>query len=197
MEFRRGVKHRLRDLAFREAGDVARHLGLRDLEQSRRSFDLSKLPDSKIITVKSYLPLAVARRARQKVYAYPHPLQKQKQGRVIRTPLHVRSKMVPVHIKIRVPARLPLVRSSYVSVHRGVLNVHSANQLSRVVQRRELNRRRYVESKRNRRFAAHGQLDSPGASAFGSVAYTAAIGGNSRQLADAALIARAVLKGRG
>lgn len=198
MGYNRVKTHHRRDLAFKEFGELAKHYrpSVLAYKPSFRPFDLQKLPRHKILTVKAFLPLAVARRARQKIYTYPHPLQAQMQGRVLRTPLITKkTKFVPVKVRIRVPERLPAVRGSYVTISHGRINVHSRKQLQAVLARQELNRRRYVETKTNRRHARHGQLDSPGAAAFGAVAYGNQMGFSVGALADQALVARAVLKG--
>lgn len=166
-----------------------RDLALRVAEQ--------RLPN-RIITVSIPLPLSVAKKARREIYPYPLPLQKRLKGRTIRRPLVVRSDapLVMTKVRIRAPARLALALGSYVSLSRGRLNIHSKNQLARAVHRLEKNRRRYSEFKSNRRKARHGQLDSPGATAFGSVAAAYKLGHSIERIADAALGARAILKRR-
>lgn len=153
-------------------------------------------PDQ-ILTVSTLLPRPVARKARREVYPYPVPLQKKLRSRVIRRALRRSSApLVRAKVRIRIPRRLPLARGSYVSVNNHRLNIHSHRQLQALLAAGEYNRRRYDERKSHRRRARHGQLDSPGATGFGSVAGVARRGGTVNQLADAALVARAILKGR-
>lgn len=167
-----------------------RDLGVRD------SLSWSDYPES-VITVVGYLPRPVARRARREVYPYPLPLQKRLRSRVIRRSLRRSSApLVRAKVRIKVPHRLPLSRGSYVSLSRGRLNVHSYRQYKAALAAGELNRRRYDERKGHRRKARYGQLDSPGALAFGSVAESYRRGQSVSRIADAALIARAILKGR-
>lgn len=150
-----------------------------------------------VLAVPALLPRPVALRARREVYSYPFPSQKRRARRAIRLSLRVHGRHPYVHtmVRIRLPRTLPLVSSSYVSFTPTRLNIHSARQLRNVVDRRELNRYRYLEKKSHRRRARYGQLDSPGADAFGSVAASAARGLSVQRVADAALVARAILKG--
>ena len=171
-----------RDLTFADPFEGSLRRGLR-------------LPRHKIISVLTYLPRPVALAARRKVYTYPRPLQLRRRSRVIRTPLRSRSNLVRTRVRIAIPSRLPLSLPSYVSLSRGRLNIHSRKQLERMMQRGELNRRRYQEGKHNRRRARHGQLDSPGATAFGAVGEAYRRGDTISRIADAALGARAVSKG--
>lgn len=192
------VESGLRDLAIREAADVARsrERAITMSNYRSRAFVPYEYARSKILTVHTFLPEAVAYNARRKVYAYPLPLQRQLRGRVIRKPLkELRTKYVPAKVRIRVPEKLPLARASYVSIRRNNLNVHSRNQTARLFDVGELNRRRYQEFKGNSRRAGYGQLDSPGSTAFGIVAHTARRTRDIAKIADAALVARAVLKG--
>lgn len=151
----------------------------------------------RVITVNTYLPRPVAIKARREIYPYPYPKQRQKRGRVLRIPLRETHRdMVPVKVRIRLPRHLPLVRGSYVSLSRARLNIHSYNQVKGLIHAQEFNRRRYSEFKRHRRKGAHGQLDSRGSERFGSVAFAYRKGASIDQIADAALVARALGKGR-
>ncbi|WNK12884.1 MAG: hypothetical protein [Microvirus sp.] len=178
-----------------------------DRNQLRRKY--------RTLTVSTSLPLSVALRARKEVYTYPKPNQKRKRARVIRHALllapaagrrnQTKNKLgriilpndpfVETKVKILVPNRLPKAEPSYVSVRRGKLNIHSVNQLDRALRAEELNRRRYQENKGNHRKARHGQLDSPGSLAYGLVAYAAKKNLSIKRIADAALVARSILKG--
>lgn len=149
-----------------------------------------------VISLRTYLPRSVAYKARRKIYPYPHPVQRRLAGRVIRKSLRTRRDLVPVTVRVRLPARLPLALPSYVSISRGRLNIHSRKQHRALMARNEYNRRRYAEGKGNRRKARNGQLDSPGATAYGAVAHSAARGETISKIADAATAARAVWKGR-
>lgn len=149
-----------------------------------------------VLTVNALLPRPVAYKARREIYTYPLPLQVRKRARTIRRALRRPSvPMVLAKVRIRVPARLPLARGSYVSLSRGRLNIHSRRQHELLVKRRELNRVRYAEKKTGRRKARHGQLDSPGGLAFGGVAEAFRRGWSVDRIADQALVARAILKG--
>lgn len=168
----------------------------RDYRVDRMEWDH---PDysSRVLIVSSMLPRPVAYRARREVYTYPYPMQKRLHGRVIRRALRATSApLVKARVRIRIPLRLPLARGSYVSLSRGRLNIHSYRQLRALMAAGEYNRRRYDERKTHRRKARHGQLDSPGATAFGSVAEAYRRGAGVRQISDAALVARAILQGR-
>lgn len=167
-----------------------RDLAVRDL-----AWDQDPYGD-RVISVLAPLPRPVALAARREVYPYPFPMQKRLRSRVIRRSLRRSSvPMVMAKVRIQVPRRLPLARGSYVSIDRNRLNVHSARQLRRLLLRGEYNRRRYEERKSNRRKARHGQIDSPGAMGFGSVSEAYRRGFSVNRIADAALVARAVLKG--
>lgn len=151
---------------------------------------------STVISVPVYLPLPVAQRARKKIYTYPILAQKRLNGRVIRTPLRkYKGPVALTKIRVRIPRRLPLAKPSYVSISRGKLNVHSRLQLRRLLAAGETNRRRYQESKTNRRRARHGQLDSRGSTSFGAVAHAVANGASANRIADTALAVRAILRG--
>lgn len=159
-----------------------------------RELDQRSWRNEKILAVKVYLPRPVAKMARREVYTYPYPQQIQKRWRVARYLLRSskKHKFVPVTVRIRVPKRLPLVRASYVSIRNNMLNVHSYHQTRREYER-NLNTRRYSEHKGNRRKARYGQLDSPGATAFGAVAEASRRGWSIDRIADSALGARALL----
>lgn len=152
---------------------------------------------STVISVPVYLPLPVALKARRKIYTYPLLAQKRLNGRVIRTPLKKhRGPVVLTKVRVRIPRRLPAAKPSYVSISRGKLNVHSRLQLRRLLAAGENNRRRYQESKTNRRRARYGQLESRGSTAFGAVAAAAQNGYSTNRIADTALAVRAILGGR-
>lgn len=147
----------------------------------------------KTITLSVPLPLPVALRARREIYTYPYPMQKRLHGRTIRKVIPRSSRRyVMTKVRVRVPARLPLTRGSYVSISRGRLNIHSRKQLAAAVSRGETNRRRYQEAKRNRRKASHGQLDSPRALQYGIVSRLVKQGASASRIADGALVARAL-----
>lgn len=149
------------------------------------------------LTVPVYLPRPVALRARREVYTYPYPSQRRLKARTIRLRLRrSHAPLVYTKVRIKMPRRLPLARGSYVSITDKWLNIHSRKQHAKALSRYELNRRRYTEGKSNRRKGRHGQLDSPGADAFGSVAEAARRGLGVNRLADAAMVARAILHGR-
>lgn len=151
----------------------------------------------RVVTLTTYLPRPVAKRARREIYTYPYPNQKSKRGRTIRLPLtRPRAKMVKTKVRIRLPEVLPLVRPSYVSVTPWSLNIHSRSKLRRLHNAKEFNRRRYSEYKGNKRKARNGQLDSRGSRRFGSVAEVMRKGGTIDEVATAALAARAIAKGR-
>lgn len=197
------VKNLARDLARYDEFNFAEN----------RRYGISS-PLSRLITVKLALPRPLALRARREVYTYPIPVQSVLHTRVIRRPLWLPSRAerassrpgalhqvksypwVMTKVRIRVPRRLPAALPSYVSVHRDRINIHSRRQLQALLASGELNRRRYSEHKTNRRKARHGQLDSPGATAFGLVRRAYRSGAGVHRLADAALVARAILKGR-
>lgn len=146
-----------------------------------------------ILSVDVLMPRSLAARTRREIYPYPFPEQRQLPSRVIRQRLSApREPVVRTRVRIRLPRHLPLVRGSYVSIRKGVLNVHSSRQLAAAVSRGELNRRRYQERKRHRRRAHHGQLDSPGAGRFGLVGLASRRGRSVGRIADAALVARAL-----
>lgn len=174
--------YRSRDLAFSEPFEGSRN----------RRLTLA----GPVIKIRTYLPLSVARRAGRKIYTYPRPLQRRRRSKVIRYNLRHSRDMVPVVVRVRLPARLPSSLPSYTSLSRNRLNIHSRKQLGAVMARGEKNRRRYAEGKGNRRKARNGQLDSPGSTAFGSVSHAYSQGRSISQIADAALAARAVYKGR-
>lgn len=162
-------------------------LGAPSYAQPRRGLTLS---------VSVPLPRPIALRARREVYTYPLPSQLRLKRRTLRQPLPLyRGPYINTRVRIRLPARLPTARGSYVSINRGRLNIHSYNALKRLFAAGELNRRRYSEHKSNRRHARNGQLDSPGSGAFGIVARLAASGAPISRIADGALVARAILKG--
>jgi len=146
-----------------------------------------------VLTVYTYVPLPLAVRSRREVYSYPFPAQAQRRRRVLRTVVAApKGRMVRAAVRIRLPARLPAVKGSYVSVRGSTVNVHSANQVRRLLALGELNRRRYREDKTNRRKARHGQLDSPGAFFEGIVGHAIRRGLSIGEIADAALVARAL-----
>lgn len=149
-------------------------------------------PAGKVIHVHTYLPRSVARRVRREIYPYRHPHQVRKRGRTIRVPLIRRPDMVKTKVKIRLPRLLPLVQGSYVELSNGQLKIHSRKQLRRLEHAQEFNRRRYSEHKGNHRKGRYGQLDSRGSGRFGSVAEAYWRGGSIDQIADAALVARAI-----
>lgn len=154
-------------------------------------------PAGRVLYVSTYLPRPVAQKARREIYPYPYPNQIQKRGRVIRLALkRPRGRMVKTTVAIRVPRHLPLARASYVSLSRNRLNIHSTTQLRRLEDAQERNRRRYSEHKGNHRKARHGQLDSRGSQRHGSVAEAYRRGGTIDEIADAALVARALSKRR-
>lgn len=211
-----------------------------DFNRSYKSPSNRSTPAGKVIKIKTYLPLSVALRARNKIYTYKFPSQIRKKGRVIRLPLtlpkrlklkahrkaklimeEVRRKMrrrhkplrlkeqlmlrrklkkallivnpmVQTHVRIRLPRFLPMVYGSYVSLTDDTLNIHSENQLRRLQDAQEFNRRRYVEHKGNHRQGRNGQLDSPGSRRFGSVAEAVRRGRSIAEIADAGMAARAI-----
>lgn len=185
-------------------------VAMADFQRSYKSPSFRARPAGRVVSIKTYLPLSVALRARNKIYTYKYPSQMRKKGRVIRLPLksyskalerhgvrkgrsrRVMNQMVPVKVRIRLPRMLPEVYGSYVSLARDTLNIHSHNQLRRVIDAQEFNRRRYSEYKGNHRKARHGQLDSRGARRFGAVAETYRRGGSIDAIADAALVARSI-----
>lgn len=169
-----------------------------------RRWDSDFPPDyvnSNILTVPTLLPPAVAFRARRKIYTYPGiALAPSLFGRTQRVPLkRTRSRMVPVVIRIRAPRRLPLVPSHMVTLYprRSYATIHSRKQIAAAVgPAGELNTRRYAEAKDWRRRARNGFLADPRGYAFGSVAALAKRGADPRRMADAALAAAAILRGR-
>jgi len=187
----RGTKTHNKNFA---RNNTRRDLALREPYAGARSRALT-LPGP-VISLRTYLPRSVAQRARRKTYPYPHPVQRSRAGRTIRQKLRTRRDLVPVIVRVRLPTRLATARPSYVSINRGRLNIHSRKQLRALMARGELNRRRYAEGKGNKRKARNGQLDSPGATTFGSVAEGTRRGATIGQLADMALAARAVSKNR-
>lgn len=165
-----------------------------DLRDSYRpELDYGRPTRSRVFTVTTFLPRSVANIARREIYPYPIPKQIQKRGRVIRLSLRpTRGRYVKTKVRIRVPLHLPLVRGSMVSLDRNRINIHSHYQLRRALDAQELNRRRYSEYKRNKRKASHGQIDSGGSQRFGAVAHAYRRGASIDQIADAALVARAL-----
>lgn len=150
-----------------------------------------------MLYVKTYVPRSVAFKARREIYPYPYPSQIQKRGRVVRVPLALRrERFVPVTVAIRMPRQLPVVRGSYVSLSRNRINIHSRKQVERLEDAQERNRRRYVERKGNHRKARYGQIDSRGAAHLGIVAESFKRGNSIDQIADAALVARALRQRR-
>lgn len=160
-----------------------------------RDTDFPSRRTGPLVTLEVFLPRPVALRARREIYPYPYPLQKRLKSRVIRHRLWTKGPMVKAKVRVRLPRKLPLVRGSYVSLDRGRLNIHSRRQHELLIERRELNRLRKEETKGGRRKARYGQLDSPGATGFGSVAEGYRRGHSVGRIADAALVARAILKG--
>lgn len=151
----------------------------------------------RVFTVQTYLPRPVALQARREIYPYPYPKPLQKRGRTIRLALRpTHARLVPAKVKIRLPRRLPLIGGSYVSLADGRINIHSYNQVRRLIDAQEFNRRRYSEYKRNHRKASHGQIDSRGSQRFGSVAHAYRSGRSIDQIADAALAVRAISQAR-
>lgn len=158
---------------------------------------MPKFNPYRVITVSVRLPIAVANAARNKVYTYPYPNQKKMLRKVLRYSLLASSqqrgvKWLKSKVRISVPRVLPISRGSYVLLQNGRLNLHSERQLSSLLGRKELNRRRYGEWKSNRRKARHGQLDSPGSLSNGLVAEAYKRGAGIKEIADAALVARAM-----
>lgn len=146
-----------------------------------------------ILRITTYLPRPVALKARREIYSYPYPRQRQKRGRTIRLSLRPTvGRFVKTVVRIRLPRRLPRVRGSYVSLANGSLNIHSTNQVKDVLNAQEYNRRRYGERKGNVRKGRYGQLDSPGSLKSGGVAYASRSGHSIDQIADAALVSRAL-----
>lgn len=143
--------------------------------------------------VTTLLPRSVAYKARREIYPYPYPKPLQKRGRTIRLSLRRRSgPLVKATVAISLPRQLPVVRGSYVSLGRNRLNIHSRNQVRKVLDAQEFNRRRYVERKGNVRKARYGQLESRGSRRFGLVAAALRRGDSIDKIADAALVARAI-----
>lgn len=136
------------------------------------------------------VPMPVGLRPRIAYYKYPSPRQRSR--RVIRQPLGRRGRYVLRKVAVVVPRTLPTVRGSYVSVDRyHRLNIHSHRQLRSVLDR-EYHRERYSEDKRNRRSARNGQLESVRADRAGIIGAAAAMGVGAAQLADTALVSRAL-----
>lgn len=147
------------------------------------------------LTVQLYLPRPVALRARREIYNYPQPFNLVSLRRTRRLPLRQsRHPMVLTKVRISIPRKLPLTRGSYTSLSRNRLNIHSYRQYQAAMQT-ELNRKRYEERKSGKRHARHGQLNSPGALHHGIVAEAYRRGQSVSRIADAALVARAILKG--
>lgn len=153
----------------------------------------------KLVSVPAYLPRSIANQARREIYTYPTIKQRRLTRRALRLGLithgdshYLREPWHKVRVRIRLPLRLPLARGSKVALRRGQLVIHSAANLRRQLERRELNRRRYMEGKGNHRSARHGQLDSPGATRFGLVKRAYEAGFGIKRIADAALVARAI-----
>lgn len=161
---------------------------------------MPKFNPYRVITVPVRLPIAVANAARNKIYPYPYPNQKKLLRKVLRYSLLLSSqersqKWLKTKIRISLPRVLPKSRGSYVSLTNGRLNLHSERQLSSLLERGETNRRRYGESKSNRRKARNGQLDSSRSLSKGLVAHAYRRGAGIREIADAALVARAMSQG--
>lgn len=157
---------------------------------------IRKSPRFTTLRLQVYLPSSVSKIVRREVYPYPYPSQRQLRGRVIRHKLRrQRERMVRTTVRVRVPAGLPLARPSYVSVERDRLNIHSRKQTRKQNSPMSKNRRRYshgYREKDHKRRARYGQLDSPGATRFGSVAEAARRGQSIDRIAEAALASRAI-----
>lgn len=178
-----------RDLALRELD--------RDLSVPRPFIDSRTNTSHRLLSVSAFVPRSMVSQTRREIYPYPHPLALQKRGRAIRIPMALRNEpYVKTRVRIRLPKRLPLVRGSYVSITPERLTIHSRNQLHRAIASGERNRHRYVERKTNHRFGRHGQLESRGSAAYGLVAFAARKGWSANRIADQALVARAILRGR-
>lgn len=176
----------------RSRKNVKRGSNLPDAYLGYKRSRVSQLP-GRVHYVTTYLPRSVAIKARREIYPYPYPNQKRLKGKTIRLALTRPRNMVKTKVAIRLPRRLPLVRGSYVSLADGRLNIYSKYKLERMINHaREYNTRRYSEHKGNHRKGRHGQLDSPGSRRFGSVAEAYRRGGSIDQIADAALVARAL-----
>lgn len=157
-----------------------------------RSANMTRFATRPVRTVSVYVPLPVSVARKVRTVNYPYPAQILSRSRSTVIPLRLpRERFVIRKVSIRLPRVLPYLAPSAVAVDRGAIRVRSQRQ-TRAVMRREFNRRRYEEHKTNRRKARHGQLNSPGADRFGIVAEGARRGYGVRQLADAALVARAL-----
>lgn len=147
------------------------------------------------VSVSVLLPRSIAQEARREVYSYPFPKQRQLRRRTLRYNLnYYHEPYVRTKVRIRVPRVLPLVRRSYVSLSgiRPRLSIYSSAATNSAIERGELNRARYLDGKSNRRKARNGQLDSPGANAYGILGRSVKAGMSIARLADSALVARAM-----
>lgn len=166
---------------------------------ARSSYSRSEYSDARprkrVVTVHVPLPVSKARQIRTVLYPYPNP--RQRRNHVVRTPLRVRPgrRFVWTRVRVLVPFVLPAVSSSYVSIDRQRLNVHSLAQVTKLMSR-EFNRPRYDEEKSNRRKARHGQLESVRSDPYGMIAAAAASRAPTRVVADAALVSRALSRRR-
>lgn len=155
-------------------------------------------PRYRVVTVHVPLPVSKARQIR--TVLYPYPSSRMRRNSVVRVPLVPNGGRRPKRfvwrpVRVIVPAVLPFVAGSYVSVSRDRLNVHSLAQLTRLMDR-EFNRPRYDEEKTNRRKARHGQLESVRSDPYGIIAAAARSRAPTRVVADAALVSRALSRRR-
>lgn len=142
------------------------------------------------------IPVPVNARFRTVEYRYPEQIQRAR--RVVRRSLRT----LPVRYVLRTvrvlgtPRIPPSVRGSYVTLDRyGRLNIHSRKQWKGVMVT-ELDRRRYLEGKKNYKKHSHGQLDSRGADYLGIVAAAHKMGLSNERIMDAAMVARSLRYGR-
>lgn len=157
---------------------------------ARRSGRNAANSSTRYSTVYVNVPLPNLLRVRRVSYTYPSVRQRAR--RAIRVSLVAPSGRFRMRrVAVRVPAHLPLVPPSYVSVRPGRLTVHSRRQLARLMER-EYNRPRERERKGRRREAHNGQLESLRSDRFGIVGEAVRRGLGAGAVADAAMVSRAL-----
>lgn len=97
-------------------------------------------------------------------------------------------------VRVRIPSRLPELRPSHVSYRRGRFTVHSLKS-TRKLNSMEKHRRRRNERKWRKRMARHGQIESMSHDYYGMSKAAADAGLTVSQIADTAMVSRALKNG--
>lgn len=104
-------------------------------------------------------------------------------------------KTVKRRVRVIIPKRMRAARKAYVMWRPGQLTIYGQRATERILAD-EYNRRRRSEIKSRRRRYSTGQLASVGSDRLGLLGAGVRAGRSARELEDAAMVARAILRGR-